>query len=56
MAATKAADGAVEMLFVQRDAGLAIGVVGILMILFLPLPAFLIDLGWRSRSRFRWSS
>ena len=45
MAATKAADGAVEMLFVQRDAGLAIGVVGILMILFLPLPAFLIDLG-----------
>jgi flagellar biosynthesis protein FlhA len=45
MAATKTADGGVEVLFAQRDAGLAVGVVAILTILFLPLPAFLIDLG-----------
>jgi flagellar biosynthesis protein FlhA len=45
MAATKTADGGVDALFVQRDAGLAVGVVAILTILFLPLPAFLIDLG-----------
>jgi flagellar biosynthesis protein FlhA len=45
MAATKTADGGVDVLFAQRDAGLAVGVVAILTILFLPLPAFLIDLG-----------
>ena len=46
MAATKAVEGTgIEAIFAQRDAGLAVGVVAILTILFLPLPAFLIDLG-----------
>ena len=46
MAATKAAESTgIDSIFAQRDAGLAVGVVAILTILFLPLPAFLIDLG-----------
>ena len=43
--ATKTADSGVEMLLSRRDAGLAIGVVLILTVLFLPLPAFIIDMG-----------
>jgi flagellar biosynthesis protein FlhA len=45
MAATKTADSGAEIILGQRDAGLAVGVIGILTILFLPLPSFLIDLG-----------
>ncbi len=45
MAATKTADGGIGLVLGQRDAGLAVGVVAILMILFLPLPSFLLDLG-----------
>lgn len=45
MAATKAAGSGVDLNLGQRDAGLAVGVIAILMILFLPLPAFMIDLG-----------
>ncbi|MBA2125919.1 flagellar biosynthesis protein FlhA [Hyphomicrobium methylovorum] len=45
MAATKTADSGLNIVFGQRDAGLAIGVVAILAILFLPLPSFLIDAG-----------
>lgn len=45
MAATKTAEGGVELVLGQRDAGLAVGVVAILTILFLPLPSFLLDLG-----------
>lgn len=45
MAATKTADGGVGLVLGQRDAGLAVGVVAILTILFLPLPSFMIDMG-----------
>ncbi|HVZ04423.1 flagellar biosynthesis protein FlhA [Hyphomicrobium sp.] len=45
MAATKTAEGGIELVLGQRDAGLAVGVVAILTILFLPLPSFLLDLG-----------
>ena len=45
MAATKAADGGIGLVLGQRDAGLAVGVVAILTILFLPLPSFMIDMG-----------
>ena len=45
MAATKTAEGGIDLGLGQRDAGLAVGVIAILMILFLPLPAFLIDIG-----------
>ncbi len=46
MAATKTtASGGIDLGLGQRDAGLAVGVVGILTILFLPLPAFMLDLG-----------
>ena len=36
-----------------QDVGFALGIVFILTVLFLPLPAWLIDSGWRSRSRCR---
>jgi flagellar biosynthesis protein FlhA len=46
MAATKTtADSSIELGLGQRDAGLAVGVVGILTVLFLPLPSFMMDLG-----------
>nr|HML30450.1 FHIPEP family type III secretion protein [Hyphomicrobium sp.] len=46
MAATKTtAAGGIDIGLGQRDAGLAVGVIGILTILFLPLPAFMMDLG-----------
>jgi flagellar biosynthesis protein FlhA len=45
MAATKTAESGIEIALGRRDAGLAIGVVAILTILFLPLPSFMIDLG-----------
>jgi len=45
MAATKTAESGVDLSLGQRDAGLAVGVIAILTILFLPLPAFMIDLG-----------
>src|SRR5215470_3743822 len=46
MAATNTtADGIEDFGLGQRDAGLAVGVIGILTILFLPLPAFMMDLG-----------
>jgi flagellar biosynthesis protein FlhA len=45
MAATKTAESGVDLNLGQRDAGLAVGIIAILMILFLPLPAFMIDLG-----------
>ena len=35
-----------------QDVGFAIGIVFILTVLFLPMPAVLIDSGWPSRSRF----
>jgi flagellar biosynthesis protein FlhA len=45
MAATKTVESGIDLGLGRRDAGLAIGVIAILMILFLPLPAFLIDIG-----------
>lgn len=45
MAATKPAESSIGLLLGQRDAGLAVGVVAILTILFLPLPAFMLDVG-----------
>ena len=45
MAATKTADSGIGVVLGQRDAGLAVGVVAILTILFLPLPSFMIDMG-----------
>jgi flagellar biosynthesis component FlhA len=45
MAATKTAESGIEFALGRRDAGLAISVVAILTILFLPLPSFMIDAG-----------
>ncbi|MGO4684503.1 flagellar biosynthesis protein FlhA [Hyphomicrobium sp. 2TAF46] len=45
MATTKTAESGIDLGLGRRDAGLAVGVIAILTILFLPLPAFLIDLG-----------
>ncbi len=46
MEATKpTAGGGIDLSLGQRDAGLAVGVVGILTILFLPMPAFIMDMG-----------
>ncbi|MBN9246824.1 MAG: flagellar type III secretion system protein FlhA, partial [Hyphomicrobium sp.] len=45
MAITKTAESGIDLGLGRRDAGLAVGVIAILTILFLPLPAFMIDLG-----------
>ncbi len=45
MAITKTAESGIDLGLGRRDAGLAVGVVAILTILFLPLPAFMIDVG-----------
>ncbi|WP_045834938.1 flagellar biosynthesis protein FlhA [Hyphomicrobium sp. 99] len=45
MAATKTAESGIDLGLGRRDAGLAVGMIAILTILFLPLPAFMIDLG-----------
>ncbi|MBS0238417.1 MAG: flagellar biosynthesis protein FlhA [Proteobacteria bacterium] len=45
MATTKTAESGIDLGLGRRDAGLAVGVIAILTILFLPLPAFMIDLG-----------
>ncbi|MET0432252.1 MAG: hypothetical protein ABWZ86_07215, partial [Hyphomicrobium sp.] len=46
MAATKTtASGGIDLGLGQRDAGLAVGIVAILTILFLPMPAFIMDIG-----------
>ena len=37
----------------SRDVGFAIGIIAILTVFFLPIPSFLIDLGWPSRSLCR---
>lgn len=45
MAVTKTAGSGADLGLGRRDAGLAVGVVAILTILFLPLPAFMLDVG-----------
>jgi len=45
MAVTKSAGSGVDLGLGRRDAGLALGVIAILTILFLPLPPFLLDVG-----------
>jgi len=45
MAIAKTAESGIDLGLGRRDAGLAVGVIAILTILFLPLPAFMIDLG-----------
>ena len=45
MSIAKSAEAGLEPAIIRQDVGLAIGVVVILTILFLPLPPILIDLG-----------